>query len=62
MTTTTELLPLGARPAWKALEAHYQEIQSQHLHTLFGNDPTRGERVTAEGAGIYLSRLLEEPR
>ena len=51
---TTELLPLTARPAWKALAAHYQDIRGLHLRTLFADDAKRGERLTAEGAGIYL--------
>jgi glucose-6-phosphate isomerase len=52
--TTTELLPLTERPAWKALEAHYEKIRGVHLRTLFADDATRGERLAAEGAGIYL--------
>jgi glucose-6-phosphate isomerase len=52
--TTTELLPLTARPAWKALQDHYQTIRALHLRTLFADDATRGERLSAEGAGIYL--------
>src|SRR5262245_12043488 len=51
---TTELLPLTARPAWKALQAHYKDIRGLHLRTLFADDAKRGERLTAEGAGIYL--------
>jgi len=51
---TTELSPLTARPAWKALEAHYKDIRGLHLRTLFADDAKRGERLTAEGAGIYL--------
>src|SRR6187455_1421289 len=56
MTTgiTTELLPLTARPAWKALEAHYKKIQGLHLRALFADDAARGERLTAEAAGIFL--------
>ena len=54
MTTTTELLPLTARPAWKALETHYQGLRERHLRALFAEDATRGERLTAEGAGIFL--------
>jgi len=46
--------PLIQRPAWKALEKHYQSIQSLHLRQLFADDPERGERLTAEAAGIYL--------
>jgi glucose-6-phosphate isomerase len=42
------------RPAWKALEAHYQQIQEVHLKQLFTDDPQRGERLTAEAVGLYL--------
>ena len=46
--------PTNERPAWKALEAHHQQIRQLHLRTLFANEPDRGERLTAETAGIYL--------
>jgi glucose-6-phosphate isomerase len=52
MTAGTE--PLTARPAWKALKAHYDGIRNLHLRELFADDPTRGEKMTAEAAGIYL--------
>src|SRR5689334_20745665 len=42
------------RPAWKALEAHYKKIRGVHLCGLFASDPLRGERMIAEGAGLYL--------
>ena len=45
---------LRARPAWGALEHHYAEIRDLHLRDLFGEDPSRGERLAAEGAGVYL--------
>jgi glucose-6-phosphate isomerase len=54
MTPITELLPLTARPAWKLLAAHCERIRGLHLRTLFADDATRGERLTADGAGIYL--------
>lgn len=41
-------------PAWRALEAHYKKIRGVHLRSLFAGDPLRGERMTAEGAGLYL--------
>jgi glucose-6-phosphate isomerase len=41
-------------PAWKALAAHQLQVRSLHLRTLFAEDPKRGERLTAEAAGIYL--------
>jgi glucose-6-phosphate isomerase len=46
--------PLRQRRAWKALEQHYAEIGPQHLRDLFAADPGRGERLTAEAAGLYL--------
>ncbi|HET9437633.1 MAG TPA: glucose-6-phosphate isomerase [Gaiellaceae bacterium] len=46
--------PLRARPAWAALERHFAAIRDVHLRDLFAGDPTRGERLAAEGAGIYL--------
>ncbi len=46
--------PLRQRPAWKALEQHYAEISGRHLRELFAADPGRGERLSAEAAGLYL--------
>ncbi len=46
--------PLRQRPAWKALEQHHHEIGQRHLRDLFAADPGRGERLTAEGVGLYL--------
>jgi glucose-6-phosphate isomerase len=46
--------PLRERKAWQALERHYAEISGQHLRDLFAADPQRGDRLTAEAAGIYL--------
>jgi glucose-6-phosphate isomerase len=40
--------------AWRRLEWHRGEIESQHLRDLLAADPTRGERLTAEAAGLYL--------
>jgi glucose-6-phosphate isomerase len=56
--------PLRSRPEWKALEAHYETVRDVHLRDLFAKDPTRGERLTAEAAGLYLdyskNRLTDE--
>ena len=54
MTPMTEKLPLTGRASWKALQAHQSKIGERHLRTLFADDATRGERLTAEAAGIYL--------
>jgi glucose-6-phosphate isomerase len=45
---------LTSRPAWKALQAHYQQVKNAHLRELFAQDPKRGERYTASGAGLTL--------
>jgi len=42
------------RPAWQALAAHYAQIKDVQLKTLFAQDATRGERLTAEAVGLYL--------
>src|SRR5262245_61283105 len=46
--------PLRSRPAWAALAGHYEKIRDIHLRDLFAADPDRGERLTAEAAGLYL--------
>jgi glucose-6-phosphate isomerase len=51
---TTGTAPLNARATWKALQAHYQKVRSLHLRELFASDAKRGERMTAEAAGVYL--------
>ncbi len=48
------LAPLRQRKAWKALEVHYEAVKALHLRQLFADDPNRGERMNAEGAGVYL--------
>jgi glucose-6-phosphate isomerase len=45
---------LTERPAWKALEANYQQVHDLQLRRLFADDPSRGERFTLEAAGIFL--------
>ncbi len=47
-------LPLRSRPAWTALAGHYEKIRDTQLRDLFAADPERGERFTAEAAGLYL--------
>jgi glucose-6-phosphate isomerase len=45
---------LTSSPAWKALETHARAMRDVHLRTLFADDPSRGEQLTAEGAGLFL--------
>jgi glucose-6-phosphate isomerase len=57
-------VPLRERKAWQALQRHYDEIAGRHLRALFAEDPGRGERLTAEAAGLYLdyskNRITDE--
>ena len=46
--------PLTERPAWAELSAHASEVRTLHLRQLFATDKTRGERLTADAAGIYF--------
>ncbi|HTO53613.1 MAG TPA: glucose-6-phosphate isomerase [Myxococcota bacterium] len=45
---------MKSRASWRALEAHHAKVRDVHLRDLFASDPRRGERLTAEGAGLYL--------
>jgi glucose-6-phosphate isomerase len=55
---------LTERPAWQGLLEHYQKMRQVHLRELFATDAGRGERLSAEGAGLYLdyskNRITEE--
>jgi glucose-6-phosphate isomerase len=51
---STPLVSLTDRMAWKALREHHGAIRDVHLRQLFADDPDRGERLTVEGAGLYL--------
>ena len=52
MTHTTS--SITGTPAWTALQAHSEQIRTLHLRALFAEDPARGERLSAEAAGIFL--------
>lgn len=58
--------PLKRRQAWKALQVHWKEIRTLHLRDLFAEDPMRGERFTAEAAGVVIdfskNRITAETR
>ena len=62
--TTESLEPLTKRKAWMALRAHYEKVRGVHLRDLFAEDRKRGERMTAEDAGIFLdyskNRITDE--
>ena len=45
---------LTGRPQWRSLHQHFREMGGRHLRELFAEEPLRGERFVAEGAGLYL--------
>jgi glucose-6-phosphate isomerase len=55
---------LRRRPAWTALEQHYQTVKDVHLRQLFAEDRKRGDRLAVEAVGIYLdyskNRITDE--
>ena len=53
-TKRQRIQPLTTRKAWKALQAHCAKVRDVHLRDLFADDATRGERMTAEAAGLFL--------
>jgi glucose-6-phosphate isomerase len=57
-------LPLRKRPAYAALAEHYAKLEGRRLRELFDEDPSRGERLCAEAAGLYLdyskNRITDE--
>src|SRR6202049_1115779 len=44
----------GKHAVWRALEDHQRAMRARPLRTLFADDPARGERMTAEAAGVFL--------
>ncbi len=61
---STASLSTTQRPAWKALQGHRHLFDQKSLKELFAEDAQRGERLTAEAAGIFLdyskNRITEE--
>jgi glucose-6-phosphate isomerase len=55
---------LRQAPAWAELQAHFEGIRDTHMRDLFAADSERGERLVAEGAGLYLdfskNRITDE--
>jgi glucose-6-phosphate isomerase len=39
---------------WRSLQDHHASVRSVPLKKLFADDPTRGERMTAEAAGVFF--------
>ncbi|MGC2646359.1 MAG: glucose-6-phosphate isomerase [Candidatus Sulfotelmatobacter sp.] len=55
---------LTEAPSWLVLQAHYEKVKGIQLRELFAGDPNRGDRLTAEAAGLYLdyskNRITDE--
>jgi hypothetical protein len=47
-------MTLTGLPSWPAVVAHHGAMADRHLRDLFADDPDRGTRLVAEGAGLYL--------
>jgi glucose-6-phosphate isomerase len=65
MSTLPKSKPsLTQLPAWGDLARHHPTIADTTLRDLFAADPRRGERLTAEDAGLYLdyskNRITDE--
>jgi glucose-6-phosphate isomerase len=64
VTKRVGIQPLTQRKAWKALQTHHTKVKELHLRQLFAEDPKRGERMTAEAAGLFLdyskNRITDE--
>jgi glucose-6-phosphate isomerase len=56
--------PLTEASSWHALQAHYDKVKDIQLRQLFAGDPSRGDRLAAEAAGLYLdyskNRITDE--
>jgi glucose-6-phosphate isomerase len=59
-----QIISVTERPTWNGLAAHYDSVARLHLRKLFVDDPKRGERMTAVGAGLFLdyskNRITDE--
>ena len=55
---------LQKSPVWLDLQAHYEKVKGLHLRQLFAEDSGRGEKFSAEGAGLFLdyskNRITDE--
>jgi glucose-6-phosphate isomerase len=55
---------LREAPAWGRLQSHFSDVRRTHLRDLFAADRERGERLVADGAGLFLdfskNRITDE--
>ncbi|MGH2690587.1 MAG: glucose-6-phosphate isomerase, partial [Actinomycetota bacterium] len=63
-SSETDAGPVTSTAEWHELARHHAAIADVHLRTLFAEDPPRGTRLTADGAGLHLdyskNRLTDE--
>ncbi len=64
VSESQSVVPLTHLKAWKALQAHYEQVRDVHLRDLFAADPKRGERMTVEAVGLFFdyskNRITDE--
>jgi glucose-6-phosphate isomerase len=64
MTDKEQLEGLRESAAWGQLQRHFEAVRGRHLRELFDADRERGERLVAEGAGLFLdfskNRITDE--
>ena len=46
---------LTNRPAWKALQEHYNQIRSRHLRAMFADQLNRPLQVESLGAAVLMA-------
>jgi glucose-6-phosphate isomerase len=60
----TEPSALTSRPAWQALQNHFNSISPLHLRQMFQEDPRRSEKLSVDAVGIFLdfskNRITDE--
>ena len=45
---------LKQKPAWKALQAHYEDVKDLHMRDLFARDPQRFEKFSLQHGDVLL--------
>ena len=62
--TSAKFATAGAARPTKPSQSTIAKIEGRHLRELFAEDPTRGERLSAEAVGLYLdyskNRITDE--
>jgi glucose-6-phosphate isomerase len=60
------ITPLRERPAFMSLAHHAQSVRTQHLRTLFAEDPDRAKKFSISAEGLHLDyskhRITEQTR